>query len=65
MKAISLGLIKGVIDQVSQHVIATWVRPRVLDKVQLESISNRLNNWGDKVGKTLHYVQDQTPDLFQ
>lgn len=64
MKSISLGLIKGVIDQVSQNVIATWVRPRVLDNVQLESLRGRMEEWQGKVGQTLHYVQDQTPDMF-
>lgn len=36
MKALSLGLVKGSIDQVMQHVTMTWVQPRVLDKDQVE-----------------------------
>ena len=31
MKALSLGLVKGSIDQLSQEVNMTWVQPRVLD----------------------------------
>ena len=41
MKALSLNLVKGYIDQVEQKVYMTWVQPRVLDKKQvfLTSIS--------------------------
>ena len=31
MKALSLGLVKGSIDQLDQEVNMTWVQPRVLD----------------------------------
>ena len=31
MKALSLGLVKGSIDQLNQEVNMTWVQPRVLD----------------------------------
>ena len=35
MKALSLGLLKGTIDQIDQKVNITWVQPRVLDKKQV------------------------------
>lgn len=35
MKALSLDLVKGTIDQVDQKVQITWVQPRVLDKEQV------------------------------
>lgn len=35
MKALSLGLVKGSIDQVQQKVHMTWVQPRVLDRQQV------------------------------
>ena len=31
MKALSLGLVKGSIDQLNKEVNMTWVQPRVLD----------------------------------
>lgn len=35
MKALSVGLIKGNIDEVDQKVQMTWVQPRVLDVPQV------------------------------
>lgn len=35
MKALSLGLLKGSIDEVDQKVHMTWVQPRVLDLEQV------------------------------
>ncbi len=35
MKALSVGLIKGNIDEVDQKVQMTWVQPRVLDVQQV------------------------------
>ena len=62
MKSISLGLIKGVVTRTT-NVIATWVRPQCWT-VSLESLRGRMEEWQGKVGQTLHYVQDQTPDMF-
>ena len=36
MRALSLGLVKGTIDQVDGKVNITWVQPRVLDKKQVK-----------------------------
>lgn len=40
MRALSLGLVKGTIDQVDEKVNITWVQPRVLDKKQVSYESN-------------------------
>ncbi|KDO28672.1 hypothetical protein SPRG_06526 [Saprolegnia parasitica CBS 223.65] len=65
MRALSLGLIKGSIDQVDAVVSVQWVQPRVLEKDQLGELQARLGAWGAKVNETLLYVEDQTPELFQ
>ncbi|OQS02832.1 26S proteasome non-ATPase regulatory subunit 13 [Thraustotheca clavata] len=65
MRALSLGLIKGSIDQVESIVSVKWVQPRVLEKDQLGELQDRLAAWGTKVNDTLLYVEDQTPELFQ
>lgn len=41
MKALSVGLIKGNIDEVDQKVQMTWVQPRVLDLQQVSQPPSR------------------------
>jgi len=64
MRAMSLGLIKGVIDEVAQDVNVSWVQPRVLNQEQIKQLAVRLEGWGGKVQETLGFVEEQTPELF-
>ncbi|KAI8930000.1 hypothetical protein BC831DRAFT_440903 [Entophlyctis helioformis] len=45
MKALSIGLIRGKIDEVDSVVNVTWVQPRVLDKSQIKTINERIESW--------------------
>jgi len=45
IKAMSLGLIRGIIDEVAQVVHVSWVQPRVLDKNQLTTMQQRIMTW--------------------
>ncbi|KAJ3107630.1 26S proteasome regulatory subunit [Phlyctochytrium planicorne] len=45
MKALSIGLIKGSIDEIEKAVAISWVQPRVLDKTQIGSLRDRLAEW--------------------
>jgi len=49
MKALSVHLIEGIIDQVESKVIITWVQPRVLLRSQIAELASRLDGWIDKV----------------
>jgi 26S proteasome regulatory subunit N9 len=51
MKALSLNLIKGTIDQVEQIVHVTWVSPRVLSRDQLAVMSSKLLQWQAEIVK--------------
>lgn len=64
MKALSIGLIKGSIDEVNQVVHITWVQPRVLDKTQIESLRELLGNWSEKVKSSVYMVEEQVPELL-
>ena len=64
MRAFSLNLIKGTIDQIEQSVNITWVQPRVLDTDQLSILSSQLETWASRVKETLLTVEDQTPELI-
>ena len=65
MKALSLGLIKGQMDEIDQQVTVSWVMPRVLGKEQIEALGERLGEWGKKVDGMKHYMDDQTIELFE
>jgi hypothetical protein len=59
MKALSLHLIEGSIDQVDGTVAVTWVQSRVLTAPQLKGLKERLDAWVSKVnavGATLEQV---------
>lgn len=49
MKAMSLGLVRGSIDQMEQKVIMNWVQPRVLDPNQVENMMKRVEMWRNDV----------------
>ncbi|GBG32603.1 26S proteasome non-ATPase regulatory subunit 13-like B [Hondaea fermentalgiana] len=65
MKAMSKGLIKGSIDQIDQTVQISWLKPRVLDPMQLETLRDKLVQWSENVDKTLGFIEGETPELFQ
>lgn len=57
MKALSLGLLKGTIDQVDEVARIQWVQPKVLDKGQIEGMRERLRGWDEGVNKLGHWME--------
>ena len=49
MKSISLGLLKGSIDQVNEVVNITWVQPRIINFEQIKKMNDRLAGWDNQV----------------
>ncbi|TFK26919.1 proteasome 26S subunit [Coprinopsis marcescibilis] len=45
MKALSLKLIRGSLDQVDQKAQIVWVQPRVLSREQIGGLAKRLDKW--------------------
>ena len=64
MRALSLGLIKGTMDQVEQTVDVTWVMPRNLDEKQMSELATRFGEWAVKVSKTQDYMLEHTASLL-
>lgn len=64
MRAMSLKLVKGVMDEVARVVHVSWVQPRVLENSQLTRLSERLGEWRGRVNEAHVYVEEQTPELF-
>uniref|UniRef100_A0A6B2L693 PCI domain-containing protein n=1 Tax=Arcella intermedia TaxID=1963864 RepID=A0A6B2L693_9EUKA len=60
MKALSLGLLRGTIDEVDQVVSFTWVQPRILNLQQISQMKTRLASWVDNVKSSLNLVENET-----
>jgi 26S proteasome regulatory subunit N9 len=64
MKALSLGLLKGFIDQVSETVIITWVQPRVMNLNQIENMRQRLVKWDNDVKNLSEWMKDAGKEIW-
>ncbi|PKI83259.1 26S proteasome regulatory subunit [Malassezia vespertilionis] len=64
MKALSLHLIRGSLDEAAHFVHITWVQPRVLDKDQMKALAERLSTWCEHVEHVSQFVMSQSPELF-
>lgn len=63
MRAMSLGLIKGSMDEVEQMLQVDWVQPRVLNSTQMGHLASRFGDWATKVDQTAKFIGDQTLEL--
>ncbi|KAK3098361.1 hypothetical protein FSP39_018762 [Pinctada imbricata] len=64
MKALSLGLVKGSIDEVDQKIHMTWVQPRVLDLQQISTMQKRLNQWCEDVTQMERLLEVKAHDIL-
>ncbi|KAG7366268.1 PCI domain containing protein [Nitzschia inconspicua] len=65
MRAFSVELIKGSMDQVEGTVHVTWILPRALSPEQMSGLATRFGEWANKVQKIQEYMQQDTPALTQ
>jgi hypothetical protein len=63
MRALSLKLIRGLLDQVDGTLRVTWVQPRVLQTAQIALMKERLQTWTGTVNKTLLFLENETPEF--
>merc|ERR1711916_146442 len=64
MRALSLKLIRGSLNEVEQQISIDWVQPRVLTHEQIGFMKERVGEWCGKVSDTVLEVEQSTPDLF-
>ncbi|KAK2744048.1 26S proteasome regulatory subunit [Myotisia sp. PD_48] len=64
MKALSLGLLKGSIDQVAQVARISWVQPKVLDMKQIGAMRSRLQEWDAGVNQLGHFIESVGKDVW-
>jgi PCI domain len=61
MRALSIGLIRGTIDQCEQLVHITYIQPqRVLTTTQMQHLLQQYQFWSHKVQTNVQQVQEQT-----
>lgn len=63
MKAMSLELIKGLVDEVEQVVHVDWILPRYLSKGHIEILTRKLNDWEGKMDNVIKMVEGQSEEL--
>ena len=64
MKALSLGLLRGKIDQVSGVAKINWVQPKVLERSQIENMRVRLKEWDNNVNELGHWIEGVGKDVW-
>jgi 26S proteasome regulatory subunit N9 len=64
MKALSLGLLKGSIDQVAEVAKISWVQPKVLDMKQIDNMRVRLKEWDSSVNQLGHWIEGVGKDVW-
>jgi 26S proteasome regulatory subunit N9 len=64
MKALSLGLVRGQIDQVAEIAKINWVQPKVLDMKQIESMRVRLKAWDSNVNSLGNWIEGVGKDVW-
>ena len=64
MKALSLGLLRGTIDQVAQIANINWVQPKVLDMKQIDNMRLRLQEWDSSVNQLGTWMEGVGKDVW-
>lgn len=64
MKALSLGLLRGTIDQVDEVAHITWVQPKVLDMKQIGNMRQRLLDWDSSVNQLGNWIETAGKDVW-
>ena len=63
IKAMSLDLLKGSIDEVAQTVSITWIQPRVLNKERIATMKRKFFDWQAGLGNLLRFVEGHRDSL--
>ncbi|RDA90933.1 hypothetical protein CP533_5338 [Ophiocordyceps camponoti-saundersi (nom. inval.)] len=64
MKALSLGLLRGKIDQVDKIARISWVQPKVLDMKQIRNMRQRLLDWDSNVNQLGNWIEAAGNDVW-
>lgn len=56
MRCLSLGLIRGLINQVEKNVEVSWIQPRTMTLAQIKGMKAKMELWNDKVSVLNEYM---------
>lgn len=65
MKAMSLQIVRGSIDEASETVAISWIMPRYLNKEHLQVLVGRMKEWEGKMEQVINMVENQATELLQ
>lgn len=65
MKAMSLDLVRGSIDEVDRKVQINWIMPRYLSMAHLQVLVNRLDAWQLKMDNIIRIVENGSEELVR
>jgi 26S proteasome regulatory subunit N9 len=65
MRAFSVRLMEGSMDQVDETVHVTWILPRSLGNDQMRDLATRFGDWATKVSKIKDHMIEETPAWTQ
>lgn len=63
LKAMSLELIRGLIDQVDRTVSITFIQPRVLDKTRIATMRGKFEYWEGNLQKLMKVIETHNQSL--
>ena len=63
MKAMSLELVRGHIDEVEKTVQIDWIMPRYLSMEHLKVLVNRMEEWEVKMENVIRVVENGSEEL--
>lgn len=64
IKAMSLKLIKGIVDEIDKTVNVTWVKPAILDKTQMKALQEKVKLWIKKIQQTQKEINPQLNEML-
>lgn len=64
MRALSLGLLKGSIDQISQTISISWVQPRIINQAQIASMKQKLVEWDSNVSNLGKFMEENGKEIW-
>ena len=64
MKAMSLELVRGSIDEAAEKVDIRWIMPRYLSKDNIRTMVARMKEWEAKMDQVTRFVQNESDELL-